>query len=154
MNSNRKHWLSAVILSALLTAFAVAQNPDGNTPPPPPVGGPGMHGEHPRKGEMAKALGLTDEQKKQMEQLHQDQKARLDALRNDTSLTQDQKREQMRAIRQEAHTRMNSILTPEQQEKMRKFHAEHKGRMGGRREHRHGPPPEGGQGPGQGGDNN
>ena len=149
MKSNWKHWLSAAILGAMLAAGAtVAQNPDPNAPPPPPQGGPGMHDEHPHKGEMAKALGLTDAQKQQMQQLHQDERAKLDALRNDTSLTQDQKRDQSRAIRQETHKKMNTTLTPEQQEKMKKFHAEHKGRMG--HGHRHGPPPEGGQGPGPG----
>lgn len=150
MRSKRNHWLSAIILSTLLAATAApAQNPDGNAPPPPSAGGPEMHeGHQQHKDEMAKALGLTDAQKDQLKQVHQDQKAKLDALRADTSLTRDQKRAQLRTIRQESHQKMNSILTPEQQEKMKKFHAEHKGKMGGRRSHRHGPSPDGGQGSG------
>ena len=148
MKSNWKHWLSAAILGTLLAATGVAaQNPDSSTPPPPPAGEKGIQERHAHMEEMAKALGLTDAQKDQMKQIHQDEKAKLDALRADTSLTQDQRRAQFKSIRQETHQKMTSLLTPEQQEKMKKFHAEHKGKMGGPGGHRHGPPPDGGPGP-------
>ena len=149
MRSIWKHWLSATILATLMAApAAFAQDPGTN---PPAAGGPGMGPNHERmeqhRQEMEKALGLTDAQKDQMKQVHQDEKAKLEALRNDTSLTRDQKRAQMQAIRKDMRTRMDAILTPEQKEKMKQFRQEHKGRMGG---HRHGPPPDGGTGPGPG----
>lgn len=150
MRSNRNHWLSAIILSTLLAATAaLAQNPDGNAPPPPPAGGPEMQEGHKQHmDEMAKALALTDTQKDQLKQVHQDEKAKLDALRADTSLTRDQKRSQLKAIRLEARQKLNTILSPEQQEKMKKFRAQRKGKMGGRGGRRRGPPPNGAQGPG------
>lgn len=78
-------------------------------------GTPGAFGH---RGEMAKDLNLTDAQKTQMQQLMTQMRPKMEAIRNNTSLTPEQKRTQMQELRKTQMEQMKSILTPEQQQKM------------------------------------
>ncbi|MDP2137953.1 MAG: hypothetical protein Q8J74_08875 [Candidatus Didemnitutus sp.] len=75
-------------------------------------------GEHPRaekaREKAGDKLGLTDAQKEQMKAIQAEQKAAMDALRADTSLTQEQRREKGQALRQSFGDRRNAVLTPDQ----------------------------------------
>jgi periplasmic protein CpxP/Spy len=90
----------------------------------------GMRGEG--KGRrmewMAKQLNLTDDQKQQLKQHHEQERQQWQALRQDTSLTKDQKREKMKAMRQQDQQYLDSILTADQKTKLEQLKQERKAR--------------------------
>lgn len=85
--------------------------------------------------EMMEKLGLTDDQKAQMKALHQDGKKQAEAIKADTTLTPEQKKEKMKTLHQDMMTKRDAILTPEQKKKVDEMKAAHKGK-GGRHGHR------------------
>lgn len=97
-------------------------------------------GEHPRaekaRERIGDKLGLTEAQKAQMKAIQAEQKTAMDALRNDTSLTQEQRREKARALRQSFGERRNAVLTPDQQTIAAEMRANQQERMKDRREGR------------------
>ena len=72
-----------------------------------------------RNGTMMKDLKLSKEQQAQMKEFHQSMKQQMDAIKNDATLTPEQKKAKMKELRQTQQQNMNSILTPEQQEKLK-----------------------------------
>jgi periplasmic protein CpxP/Spy len=66
---------------------------------------------------LSKELNLTDEQKAKVKPILDDQTKQMHATQEDSSLTQEQKREKMKQIHQTTHSQINDILTPEQQKK-------------------------------------
>ncbi|HSV11408.1 MAG TPA: hypothetical protein VLI68_11590 [Hanamia sp.] len=70
---------------------------------------------HFRKGSMMNNLNLTADQKAKMKELRENGKQQREAISNDASLTQDQKKEKMKELHKTQSDKMNSILTPEQQ---------------------------------------
>lgn len=87
-----------------------------------------------RMERMSKELNLSQEQREKIRPLLEEQDKKMGELHNDTSLTQEQKRDKARAMMTETHEKITAILTPEQKEKlkqhmeeMREHHAaEHK----------------------------
>jgi len=78
-----------------------------------------MKAAHEKKAaEMKKDLNLSDAQGQQIKSLNEDFKKQADAIRNNSTLTQDQKKEQLKALGEQRKAKMNSILTPEQQQKL------------------------------------
>lgn len=71
--------------------------------------------------QMKSRLGLTDEQTTQIKDNRADFQTKMKAIRADQNLTADQKKEQLQALSKEQHTKMQSILTPEQKAKMKNF---------------------------------
>jgi len=67
---------------------------------------------------LAKKLELTDQQRGQVEQIMNDYRGRMEALKG-----------QMDALQKEKHEKINAVLTPQQQEKFKKMQ-EHKGLRG------------------------
>jgi protein CpxP len=90
-----------------------------------------------RMEKFAQKLNLNDDQKTKLKALHEEKRAKMQALKSDGSLTQEQKREQFRAMREDFQTRRDSILTDEQKSQLKKMQAEHKQRHRGRHR-RHG----------------
>lgn len=84
---------------------------------------------------MARLLELTPDQKTQMQSYLEGQRTQLQALRNDSSLTQEQRREQARAIHEQTQSNVQSFLDPTQQQKFDDLRAIRRGagRRGGRR---------------------
>jgi Spy/CpxP family protein refolding chaperone len=72
-------------------------------------------------------LNLTDDQKAQMKKFHQDAKAQIEAVNNDSSLSADQKQAKIQGIHRETHKQVESILTPSQKQQMRAWRRAHKG---------------------------
>jgi Spy/CpxP family protein refolding chaperone len=62
-------------------------------------------------------LNLTDAQKTQLKPILQSEVQQLQAVKNDTSLSSDQKQAKANDIRQSYKSQMSNILTPEQQKK-------------------------------------
>ncbi|HEY9343492.1 MAG TPA: hypothetical protein VIQ23_18080 [Hanamia sp.] len=71
-----------------------------------------------RDGKMMKDLNLTQDQKTKMNDLRKNFKEQRDAIKNDASLTQEQKIQKSKELRASQQDQMKSILTPEQKQKM------------------------------------
>lgn len=70
---------------------------------------------------LTEKLNLTDEQKAKLKPILQDQEQQLKAVRDDTSLSQEQKIAKKKAIHESFHDQINSVLTPEQQDKFKQM---------------------------------
>ena len=76
---------------------------------------------------LSKELNLTDGQKAKVKPILEEQMTQMKAVREDTTLSQDQKREKMKQIHETTHSQINEILTPEQQKKFAELKEQHKG---------------------------
>ncbi|HEY4246888.1 MAG TPA: hypothetical protein VGM64_08530 [Lacunisphaera sp.] len=117
--------LAGILL--LGTAFLRAEEPAATPPPPPP---PGEHHDHHREmrgdlAKMAKELNLTPEQQTQIEAIRKQNWESLKAIRSDSTLTDDQKRDKAREIRKSGMQQEWTILTPEQQAKAKTLQGKH-----------------------------
>jgi periplasmic protein CpxP/Spy len=63
-------------------------------------------------------LNLSDDQKQQLKPILQNEFQQLKAVKDDTSLSDDQKRTKVGEIRGNAKSQMATILTPDQQKKL------------------------------------
>ena len=80
----------------------------------------------------ARLLDLTPEQKTQMQSALDSQRTQLQALRDNTSLTPEARREQAQAIRQQTSNNIRSLLNPTQQQKLQDLREGARGRFQGR----------------------
>lgn len=67
---------------------------------------------------MMKDLNLTDAQKAQMKTNREEMKSKMDALKANTALTDDQRKQQRELLMQDQRAKMESILTAEQKAKL------------------------------------
>lgn len=74
------------------------------------------HGEGAAK---LKEANLTKEQRSQLRDQMQAMKSKMDAIKNNASLTPEQKNEQMKALKASNKEAFKNVLTPEQIEKMK-----------------------------------
>jgi Spy/CpxP family protein refolding chaperone len=79
---------------------------------------------------LAEKLNLTDAQKQQFQQIGKDMRKQGMAIRQDSSLNADQKREKMLTLRKQAHQQMFGVLTPEQKDKLKEMREQHKKEQG------------------------
>lgn len=92
----------------------------------------GMKGERERgPGRMFQQLNLTADQRTKVDSILQSERSQMQSLRANTSLTSDQKYQQMRELRKNEHEQLLAVLTAEQQAKLKQFHSERKGRREG-----------------------
>jgi Spy/CpxP family protein refolding chaperone len=63
-------------------------------------------------------LQLTDAQKAKLQPIIQEEMSQIQAVRNDNSLTMDQKVAKVREIKQTEFPKIQAVLTPEQQKKL------------------------------------
>ena len=72
-------------------------------------------------------LNLTDDQKAQIKKIREDAKAKADAVKADTTLSEADKKAKLREIRKSARMESSKVLTAEQRtqlkEKMKERHA-------------------------------
>jgi len=114
--------LIAALAAGAMLACGSLRAADTNTPPAggPPAGerGPGMRGGRP---DLAKILDLTDEQKPKVEAIMKGASEKRKALREDTALSQEDKRAKAKAIQEDTTAQMKAVLTPEQFAKFEKM---------------------------------
>ncbi len=92
---------------------------------------PAERAKHARGPErMFQALNLTDDQKAKVQTILQGERSQIQALRNNTSLTDEQKKQQIRELRKNDHQQLLAVLTPEQQAKMKELRQGKEGRGG------------------------
>jgi len=140
---------AGILLCGALLAIAPAMAQQDAPPPPPqggaqgpPPGGPGggrggMNPER-RLEMMQRQLNLTPDQTTAIKAIFEDERAKMEAARaSDGSLSPEDRRAKMMAMREEEKTKIEAILTPEQKTKYEEMEA----RMRERMEHRDAPPP-------------
>ncbi|HZD95671.1 MAG TPA: hypothetical protein VE133_15515 [Candidatus Sulfotelmatobacter sp.] len=86
----------------------------------------GMQRQRQHMARLAKDLNLTDGQKQQFQQIGQETRKKGAALRQDSSLTEDQKKEKMQELRKQSHQQMFGVLTQEQKDKLKQMREQHK----------------------------
>lgn len=79
----------------------------------------GKHGPQAQLAQMKENLNLTDDQAAKIQPLLEDRAQKLKAIKADTSLTEDQKREKAKDVIKDYRSQLDGILTPEQQTKMK-----------------------------------
>src|SRR3954470_9685647 len=85
-------------------------------------------GERRERGEkLAKELNLTPEQQAELKSIRENAKQQTQAIKNDTSLTPDQKKAKFQDLRKSTHEQMMAKLTPDQQAKFKEMRKEHRG---------------------------
>lgn len=81
-----------------------------------------------KRGERMKTeLGLTDEQSAKMESNRKEMGEKMKAIRENKSLNDDQKKEQMKELFKKQKENMKSVLTEEQLKKLKESHRGHDG---------------------------
>jgi Spy/CpxP family protein refolding chaperone len=78
---------------------------------------------------MKKELNLTDDQVNTLKKNHEDMEQKFKAIREDKSLTEDQKKAELKKFKQDQHESLKSILTPEQLQKLDEQKKQHKHRQ-------------------------
>jgi Spy/CpxP family protein refolding chaperone len=126
--------LLATVTSALLLPLASQAQQQDPAPSEPSQSNAQPNGTQ-RRGRMAgnqhmamlaEKLHLTDAQKEQFQQIGKDTRRQGMAIRRDSSLTADQKKEKMLALRKQAHQQMFAVLTPEQKDQLKQMREQHK----------------------------
>ena len=93
-------------------------------------------GLHSQRGKSAMAnLDLTPAQKDQFKKMRDDHKVQRDAIKNDKNLSDVQRGEKMKELNKSQKVKMNTILTKEQQQKMKAQRKDHN--MKGNKMHGH-----------------
>jgi Spy/CpxP family protein refolding chaperone len=85
-----------------------------------------------RLEQMKKDLNLTDDQVASLKKSHEDMAQKFKAIRDDKSLSEDQKKAQLKDLREQQQNSLKSILTPDQLQKLQQEKQE-------RKSHRHQP---------------
>lgn len=130
-----------VVTLAASTAFCQqsSQAPANDATPQQQSQGQYGHRHHnfdPQKAaqRIGKKLNLTADQTSKLEPILADQQQKMAALRSNTSLTPDQRREQFRSIHKDTQTQLASVLTPDQLQQLRSMH---RGPHGQRQQQQH-----------------
>jgi Spy/CpxP family protein refolding chaperone len=132
--------LSSALTLALMGTAAFAQQaqptlPENSSPNAnAPYHHRGHHAPNPQKqAEMiSKKLNLSADQTAKLTPILADRQQKTQALFQDQSLTQDQRRAQMKAIRENTQQQLSSVLTPDQMQQLKSM--KH-GRRGGWGQH-------------------
>jgi periplasmic protein CpxP/Spy len=126
-------WSILTILVLLAAALTFAQ-PSQESQAPTPDKHSGMHHEESADQHLqmlSEKLNLTDDQKAKVKPVLQDQMQQMKAVREDSALSEEQKRTKMKSIHESMHEQINAVLTPEQQVKFKQMKQEqmqkHKG---------------------------
>jgi protein CpxP len=127
----KKLFLALTIAATMtLSAGAFARDNSGQQGPPP-----GGERRGPGRGmnadamlqRMSESLNLTDDQKSKIKPILQDSEKQMKELRDNTSVSDDDRRTKMMEIRKSSNEKINPVLTPDQQKKW----AEERERRGG-----------------------
>jgi Spy/CpxP family protein refolding chaperone len=86
-----------------------------------------------RGEKFAEKLNLTPEQKADLKSIRENSKQQAQAIKNDSSLTPDQKKAKFKELRKSSHEQMMAKLTPDQQAKFKEMRKEHRGHRHGRK---------------------
>lgn len=88
----------------------------------------GKHGKHQK--DFAKELNFTDAQKEQLKSIREESRKQLEELRKNENITVKEAKERRKAIHDQQRTKMQTLLTPEQKQKVEQLKQEHKNKRG------------------------
>ena len=146
-------------IAVIAAGFAVAALPavraaDETQPAPGGQNTPGQTTRPERRGprmdpaerlkHLSEVLNLTDDQKAKVAAILKDDQEKGQAIRNDSSLSREDRRAKMMDLMKDSQTRIRALLTPEQQQK---FDAMPRPERGPRDRGASGGPPPGENGP-------
>ena len=111
-------FIAALAMSGLLACGqAFAQDSTPNPPQAPFTNSPPRLSPNGGFDRIAQMLNLTDDQKTQVQPIIDGQRQKLRAVFQNSSLSSDGKRTQIKAIHDATNAQMKTILTPEQYQK-------------------------------------
>jgi ribosome recycling factor len=85
-----------------------------------------------RRTQMMKdRLSLSDDQTSQVKSILEDSQTKMEALRSNSSLSQDDRRSQMMSLRKAENDKIEALLTADQKTKYEAMQQEMRGRRGG-----------------------
>ena len=132
MKSNR--FLTIILSGAMvLPMAAVAQNAGSATSGDTNATAAQADKKGQRGEKFAEALNLTDQQKADLKSIRENERQQARAIKNDTSLTAEQKKAKFKELRNSSKEQMMAKLTPEQQQKFKEMRKEHRGHRHGRK---------------------
>ena len=120
-----KRFLSIVALALAagsFTAFAQMPAPDSAAPAQVQRQAPDPHKAAMR---LSRQLGLSPDQTAKLEPILADRQEKVQALRADTSLTDAQRKRQMKTIHQAERLQLSNVLTPDQMKQMKAMRRDH-----------------------------
>ena len=68
-----------------------------------------------------KEFDLSKQQKKEIKKYKKADKVKVASIKNNSAITEQQKKDQLIQLRKEKHDKLETILTPEQKEKMKQM---------------------------------
>lgn len=107
---------------AQTASSATASGDSGSTATAPP--------KQDRGAKFAQELNLTPDQQEALKSIRQNERQQFQSIKNDSSLTPDQKKAKIKELRKTSHEEMMAKLTPEQQQKFKEMRKEHRGHKG------------------------
>ena len=129
MNITKTLMLASVVAAGLMTGQTLqAQDAPKDKPAGAPGGGPAMRG--PNMDQIAKELNLTEDQKTKVKAAQEERMQKARAIRQDSTISQEDRRAKMKEIQDAFTAKMKEILTPDQFEKWQK-HAQQRRQQGG-----------------------
>lgn len=115
MKLNKTLALAALIAGSLLAVGSIAQAQDSTTPSTnSPAGGGARQRGMMNVDFLTKRLALTDDEKTNVAAALADNRQKMRDLRQDASLSADDKRTQSKQLREDLNAKMKDILTPDQ----------------------------------------
>jgi len=122
MKLNKTLMIAALIAGGVFAADTAVRAQDAtNTPPAStPPGAPGGRARL-NPEQVAKDLGLSEDQKAKFKEAMQGQMQKIKELRQDTTLSQEDRRAKMKELRNANNAKLKEILTPEQYDKWQKL---------------------------------
>lgn len=87
---------------------------------------PNGHRHGRRMHELTKELNLTPDQQTRIKPIFQQAHAQAKTIRQDTTLSQDQKRSKIKELHENTMAQLNGILTPEQQTQLKQLQEQRK----------------------------
>ena len=116
MKMNRQTLIALAAVASTLSLQPLARAAD-NKEAARPAGGDRLAALRERMQDTARELNLTPEQKEKLQTIVRERMEKLRDLRQDTSLSPQEKREKFQAAREEITAEVKKVLTPEQFEK-------------------------------------
>ena len=110
--------LAALAAATLLGGSLALQAEDTNTPAPAT---PAARAHRLTPDKIVKELGLTDDVAAKFKTAWEDRTTQIRALRDDSSLSGEEKRTKSKAIMDAFQAKLKEILTPEQQQQLKKL---------------------------------
>jgi Spy/CpxP family protein refolding chaperone len=107
--------LSAVSLASV--TFAQDSSSSTGSSSAPPSAQPMHQAPDPQKqvARLTKRLGLSDDQSSKLLTIIQNRQQQMEAIRGDSSLSQQDRHSKMRSLQQDSDSQINAVLTPAQQ---------------------------------------